>query len=115
MWGWGVEISWGFRVIASCFEGGRTKGWGLVSGSFLSRVVGRRLICRVKIRGWGFRGPFTGFRFGFFCNGGGERAEEDLICRTILAERRTASKVPEDLNIGNLRPFAIPFEEVFEI
>ena len=46
---------------------------------------------------------------------GGKRAEEDLICRTILAERRTASKVPEDLNIGNLRPFAIPFEEVFEI
>ena len=23
-----------------------------------------------------FRGPFRGFRFGFFCNGGGERAEE---------------------------------------
>ena len=56
-----------------------------------------------------------GFRFRFFCNGGGERAEEDLIGRTVLAERRTASKVLEDLNIGDLQPFAIPFEEVSEI
>ena len=32
----------------------------------------------------------------------GERAEEDLIGRTALAERRRASKVPESLNIGNL-------------
>ena len=62
-----------------------------------------------------FRGPFRSFRFGFFCNGGGERAEEDLIGRTVLAERRTASKVLEDLNIGDLQPFAIPFEEVCEI
>ena len=45
----------------------------------------------------------------------GERAEEDFIGRTVLAERRTASKVPEGLNIGDLRPFAIPFEEVSEI
>ena len=65
--------------------------------------------------GLGFRRPFRGFRFGFFCNGEGERAEEDLIGRTVLAERRTASKVPEGLNIGDLRPFAIPFEEVSEI
>ena len=44
-----------------------------------------------------------------------ERAEEDLIGRTVLAERRTASKIPEGLNIGDLRPFALPFEEVSEI
>ena len=78
-------------------------------------MVGRRLICQVKIRGWGVRGPFRGFRFGFFCNGEGERAEEDLIGRTVLAERRTASRIPEDLNIGDLRPFAILCEEVCEI
>ena len=34
-----------------------------------------------------------------------------MIGETVLAERRTASKVPEGLNIGDLRPFAIPFEE----
>jgi len=73
-------------------------------------AVGRRLICRVKIGGWWFRGPLWGFRFGFSCNGGGERAEEDLIGRTVLAERRMASKVPEGLNIGDLWPFAIPLE-----
>ena len=50
----------------------------------------------------------------FFCSGGGERAEEDLIGRTVLAERM-AFKVPESLNIGDLQPFAIPFEEVCEI
>ena len=55
-----------------------------------------------KSRGSGFRGPFRGFRFGFFCNGGGERAEQDLIGRTVLAERRMASKVPEGLNIWDL-------------
>jgi len=49
-----------------------------------------------------FRGPFRSFRFGFFCNGGGERTEEDLIGRTVLAERRMASKVPEGLSIGDL-------------
>ena len=38
-----------------------------------------------------------------------------MIGRTVLAERRTASKVLEDLNIGDLQPFAIPFEEVCEI
>ena len=109
--GGGMEISFGgFGVIASCF-----REWGLISGSFLSRAVGRRHICWVKIGGWRFRGLFRGFRFGFFCNGGGERAEEDLIGRTVLAERRTASKVLEDLNIGDLQPFAIPFEEVCEI
>ena len=77
-------------------------------------MVGRRLICQVKIRGWGVRGPFRGFRLGFFCNGGGERAE-DLTGRTVLAKRRMTSKVPEDLNIGDLRPFAILCEEVCEI
>ena len=46
---------------------------------------------------------------------GGEREEQDLIGRRVLAERRTASKIPEGLNIGDLRPFAIPFEEVSEI
>ena len=30
-----------------------------------------------------------------------ERAEEDLIGRTVLAERRTASKIPGGLNIGD--------------
>ena len=55
------------------------------------------------------RGPLKGFRFVFFCSGGGERAE-DLIGRTVFAERRTAFKVSEGLNIGDLRPFAIPFE-----
>ena len=35
-----------------------------------------------------------------------------MIGRTVLAERRMASKIPEGLNIGDLRPFAIPFEEV---
>ena len=34
--------------------------------------------------------------------GEGERAEEDFIGRTVLAERRTASKVPEGLSIGDL-------------
>ena len=37
-----------------------------------------------------------------------------MIGRTVLAER-TASKVPEGLNMGDLQPFAIPFEEVSEI
>ena len=110
----GGKLFWSFRVIASCFGGGRVRGWGL-SSSFLSRAVGRRLICQVKIGGWGFRGPFRGFRFWFFFSGAGERAEEDLIGRTALAERRMASKVPEGLNIGDLRPFAIPSEEVCEI
>jgi len=63
----------------------------------------------------GLGGPFRGFRFGFFCNRRGKRAEEDLIGRTVLAERRMASKIPEGLNIGDLRPFAILFEEVSEI
>ena len=85
---------------------------GSVSGSFFSRAIGRRLICQVKVGDSGFRGPFRGFRFGFFCNGGGEREEQDLIGRRVLAERRMASKIPEGLNIGDLRPFAIPFEEV---
>ena len=75
---------------------------------FFSRAVGRRLICLVKIGA-------KGFRFGFFCNGGGERAEEDLTGRTVFVERRTAFKVSEGLNIGGLWPFAIPFEEVSEI
>ena len=35
---------------------------------------------------------------------------EDLIGRTVFVERRTAFKVSEGLNIGDLRPFAIPFE-----
>ena len=78
-------------------------------------AVGRRLICHVKIGSWWFRGPFGGFRFGFFCNGGGEKAEEDLIGRTVFVERRTAFKFSESLNIGDLRPFAIQFEEVTEI
>ena len=39
----------------------------------------------------------------WMCNGGGERAEEDLIGRTVLAERRMAFKVPEGLNIGDLQ------------
>ena len=43
-----------------------------------------------------------GFRFRFCCNGGGERAEDDLKGRTVLEERRTDSKVPEGLNIGDL-------------
>ena len=113
--GQGGILFWGFGVIAYCFGRGRAKGWDLISGSFFSGAVGRRLICRVKIGAWGFRGPFRGFRFGFFCNGEGKRAEEDLIGRTVLAERRMASKVPEGLNIGDLWPFAIPFEEVSEI
>ena len=75
---------------------------GVCLWKFFSRAVGRRLICQVKIGDSGFRGPFRGFRFGFFCNGGGERAEEDLIGRTVLAERRMASKIPEGLNIGDL-------------
>ena len=45
----------------------------------------------------------------------GERAEEDLIDRTVLAERKTASKIPGGLNIGDLWPFATPSEEVSEI
>ena len=45
----------------------------------------------------------------------GERAEEDLTGRTVVAERRTASKLPEGLNIGDLQPFALLFEEVSEI
>ena len=38
-----------------------------------------------------------------------------MIGRTVLAQKSTASKVPEGLNIGDFRPFAIPFEEVSEI
>ena len=109
------NLFWGFGVITSWFGGGSAWGCVLISGSLISRVIGRRLICQVEIGAWGFRGPFGGFRFGFFCNGRGKRAEEDLIGRTVLAERRMASKVPEGLNIGDLRPFAIPFEEVSEI
>ena len=75
---------------------------GSVSGSFFSRAIGRRLICQVKVGDSGFRGPFRGFRFGFFCNGGGERAEQDLIGRTVFVGRKTALKVSEGLNIGDL-------------
>ena len=103
--GVGGYLFWGFRVTASCFGGGRARGCD-------PRVVRRRLICFIKIGGWWLKGPFRGFRFGFFCNGGGE---ENLIGRTVLAERRTASKVPEVLTIGDLWPLAIPFEEVSEI
>ena len=54
-WGGGVWkfLFWGFGVITSYFGGGRATGWGLISRSFLSRAVGRRLIFQVKIGGWG--------------------------------------------------------------
>ena len=45
----------------------------------------------------------------------GERSEKDLIDRTVLAERKTASKIPGGLNIGDLWPLATPSEEVSEI
>ena len=111
--GAGVENS--FRV--SCFAGGSARGWGPVSGSFLSWTVGRRLICWVKISSSaeGLGGLLGALDLDSFVMGEGERAEEDFIGRTVLAERRMASKVPEGLNIGDLRPFAIPFEEVSEI
>ena len=50
-WRWGGDLFWGFRVIASYFGGRRARGWGLVSGSFLSRAVGRRLIRQAKMGG----------------------------------------------------------------
>ena len=37
------------------------------------------------------------------------------MCRIVFVKRRTAFKVSEGLNIGDLRPFAIPVEEVSEI
>ena len=45
------NLFWGFGVITSRFGGGRARGCGLISGSLISRVVGRRLICQVKIGG----------------------------------------------------------------
>ena len=36
-------------------------------------------------------------------------------CGKESVEKRTAFKVSEDLNIRDLRPFDIPFEEVSEI
>ena len=86
-WRRGGNLFWGFRVIASFFGRGRNSGWGLISVSFLSRAVGRRLIRRLKIGDWGFRGPFRGIRFGFICNGGGERAEEDLIGQLLRSQK----------------------------
>ena len=116
---WSMEREWksllGFWGHHSWFGGGRARGWGLTPGCLITGAVGRWLVCRVEIGSWGFRGPFRGFRFGLFCSGGEERAEEDLIGRTVLAQKSTASKVPEGLNIGDFRPFAIPFEEVSEI
>ena len=103
--GVGGYLFWGFGVTASCFGGGRARGCG-------PRAVGRRLTCCIETGGWGFKGPFRGFRFGFFCNGGGERAEENLIGRTVLAERRTASKVPEGLTIGDFWWFAIALRKL---
>ena len=50
-WREGGNLFWGVIVITSCFGGGRAKGWGLVPESFLSGVVGRRLICQVEIGG----------------------------------------------------------------
>ena len=93
----GGNLFRGFGVITFCFGGGRARGWGLISGSFFGGGTGRRLICVVKIGGWGSRGPFRGFRFGFFYNGGAERAEEDLIGTTVFAEKRTTFKVSRRL------------------
>ena len=50
-WKWGGNLFWGFGVIVFCFGGRRARGWGLVSGSFFSRAVRRRLICLVKTGG----------------------------------------------------------------
>ena len=108
------NLFWGFGVIASWFGGRRARGWSLSPGCLITGAVGKKLVCLVEIRSWGFRGPFRGFRFGFFCNGGGERAEEDLIGRTVFVER-TAFKVSEGLNTGDLQAFYFPFEEVSEI
>ena len=49
-WRQGVEISFG--VLGSSLpdlEEEGLEGGGLVSGSLISRVIGRRLICQVKI------------------------------------------------------------------
>ena len=98
-----VEISLlGFRSHYFLFW--RRKGYRM--GSYLQKLSlqGCREEAHLPGQNWGlgFREPYRGFRFGFFCNGEGERAEEDLIGRTVLAERRTASRIPEGLNIGDL-------------
>ena len=38
-----------------------------------------------------------------------------MVGKTVFVERRTDFKVSEGLNIGDLQPFDIPFEEVSEI
>ena len=94
----GVEISLG--VLESSLFVLEEEGLEVGVSSpeaFLGGGTGRRLICVVKIGGCGSRGPFRGFRFGFFYNGGAERAEEDLIGTTVFAEKRTTFKVSRRL------------------
>ena len=50
---------------------------------------GSRDEARLSGQNWGSWGPYRGFTFAFLCNGGGERAEEDLVGRTVFVERRT--------------------------
>lgn len=47
----------------------------------------RRLICQVKIGSWWFTGPLGALDLDSFVMEG-ERAEEDLIGRTVLAEKK---------------------------
>lgn len=94
------NLFWGFGVIASCFEGGRAEvGGGSSTGSKSGPGGLGDLLGALDLDSFVMEG---------------ERAE-DLIGRTVLAERMMTSKVPEDLNIRDLRPFAISFEEVCEI
>ena len=82
---------------------------GSVSGSFFSRAVGRSLICQIKAGAQGLGGLLGALDLYSFVMEGGEREEQDLIGRRVLAERRTASKIPEGLNIGtsNHLPFCL--------
>ena len=67
---------------------------GSVSGSFFSRAVGRSLICQIKAGAQGLGGLLGALDLYSFVMEGGEREELDLIGRRVLAERRTASKIP---------------------
>lgn len=51
-------------------------------------MVGGGSFVGSKLGSKGLGGLFRGFRFGFFCNGGGEKAEEDLIGRTVFCREK---------------------------
>ena len=53
-WRRGGNLFWGFGVITFCFGGGRARGWGFVSGSFIWGA-GSREEAHLSGQNWGVR------------------------------------------------------------